>query len=60
MVSTLAGSTAGIADGTGIAAMFNTPAGICLDAHGNIFVADATNQTLRMVTPAGESQHRHR
>ena len=53
-ISSFAGSgVAGKADGTGIAATFNEPAGLAIDGAGNIYVADAFNFLIRKITPAG-------
>lgn len=55
-VSTLAGSgTAGYANGTGAAALFNNPQGIAVDASGKIYLADSFNSRLRTVTATGEA-----
>ena len=55
VVTTLAGNPfqSGNVDGTGGAATFNGPEGVAVDGAGNVYVADAYNQTIRMVTPAG-------
>ena len=53
VVSTLAGSTKGITDADGSAARFNKPAGVVVDADGNLYVADDDNERIRKVTPSG-------
>ncbi len=54
VVTTFAGSGAtGSTDGTGIGASFYSPAGICLDTAGNIYVADYYNNIIRKITSAG-------
>ena len=55
VVSTLAGTArrAGSADGAGAAARFAFPAGVAVDARGNVYVADWANYTIRKVTPPG-------
>ena len=44
----------GSADGRAGSARFFAPAGIAVDASGNLFVADTGNDTIREITPAGE------
>jgi sugar lactone lactonase YvrE len=52
MVSTFAGSdSVGDADGADTAATFFGPTGIASDASGNLYVADAGNNLIRMITP---------
>ena len=53
-VSLLAGGKEGFANGQGSAARFSWPAGIAMDATGNLYVADSSNHRIRKVTPEGE------
>ncbi len=53
VVTTLAGTgVAGRADGAPGIASFNAPAGIALDAGGNLYVADTGNNIIRKITGA--------
>ena len=55
VVTTIAGTanSSGGDDGTNQAALFKAPSGIAVDTNGNVFVADASTQTIRELTPAG-------
>jgi sugar lactone lactonase YvrE len=53
VVTTLAGTVGGSADGAGTSASFNGPIGIAMDADSNLYVADSSNNTIRKITPAG-------
>jgi hypothetical protein len=55
VVTTIAGMAgiSGNRDGTNSGARFSAPAGIAVDASGNIFVADEANNTVRKIMPLG-------
>jgi DNA-binding beta-propeller fold protein YncE len=53
VVSTLAGSTQGLADGKGSEAKFCFPSGIAVADNGIIYVADTQNDRIRTITPEG-------
>src|SRR5215213_815264 len=53
-VTTLAGSSEGLADGIGTSASFNTPSALALGPDGNLYVADTGNNRIRKITPAGQ------
>ncbi len=55
VVSTLAGvaMVSGNADGQGSAARFASPSWLTIDTQGNVYVADAGNDAIRVVSPAG-------
>jgi len=54
-VTTIAGSgAAAYADGAGLAASFNAPEGVAVDATGNVYVADTNNHRIRKVTAGGK------
>ncbi len=53
IVSTIAGSETGFADGASATAKFDFPFGIAIDAGGNIIIADSSNDRIRSITPNG-------
>jgi sugar lactone lactonase YvrE len=55
VVSTLAGviGEIGAVDGTGAAARFSSVNGLTIDSSGNLYAADAANNVIRKITPAG-------
>jgi hypothetical protein len=54
IVTTLAGAAGarGSADGSGMAARFDSPAGLACDGAGHLFVADTGNSTIRKIAIA--------
>jgi sugar lactone lactonase YvrE len=54
-VTTIAGSlpATGAVDGDGSAARFTNPQNVTVDGSGTIYVADAGNNLIRRITPAG-------
>jgi len=53
VVSTIAGSSSGYANGMGTEAMFNCPIGIIIDSNKNLFVTDCGNHRIRKISPSG-------
>lgn len=51
-VETLTATKRGFADGALRESKFNRPSGLAADENGNLFVADADNQTIRVLTGA--------
>ncbi len=51
-VETITATKRGFSDGNLRAARFNRPSGLAVDENGNIYVADAENQTIRVLTGA--------
>ncbi len=52
-VVTLAGTAGTSGDADGASATFSYPAGVAVDGAGNVYVADAYNNTIREITVAG-------
>jgi TPR repeat protein len=52
-VSTFAGGPRGYVDGPGITARFASPGGIAIDGSDNLYIADASNRSIRKVSPDG-------
>jgi len=50
IIKTISNDRRGFADGSLLDARFNRPSGLAFDEKGNMFVADAENQTIRVFT----------
>ncbi len=57
MVTTVAGKpgTSGSADGVGSSALLEFPWGITASQNGNIYFADSSSSTIRMMSPSGSN-----
>ena len=53
IVSTLAGTSPGTADGVGAAAQFSGPCAMAVDAQGTLYVVDRSTHRIRTVNSAG-------
>lgn len=53
VVSTVAGSVSGYADGAGINATFDNPYGISVDSNGVLYIADTDNHRIRKQDVSG-------
>jgi sugar lactone lactonase YvrE len=53
VVTTLVGKVTSVVNGDAKTATFNQPTGVVTDATGNVYVADAGNNLIRKITPAG-------
>ena len=49
-MSTLAGHSYGYVDGTGQSASFHYPKGVAVSSTGIVYVADTSNNMIRMIT----------
>lgn len=49
-VVSIAGGARGFTDGLGAGAQLNTPTDVCVDAQGNVYVADQANHAIRKLT----------
>ncbi|MDD9898193.1 MAG: SMP-30/gluconolactonase/LRE family protein [Candidatus Melainabacteria bacterium] len=54
LVSTLAGSSTGHADGKASEARFNFPYGLTIDKDDNLYVSDQRNHSIRKISRAGK------
>jgi sugar lactone lactonase YvrE len=48
-IALVAGSTAGLTDGVGASAQFDTPYDVCVDKAGVLYVADTSNNAVRQI-----------
>jgi sugar lactone lactonase YvrE len=53
VVTTLAGSSPGLTEGTGDNAQFDNPRGVAVDNDGTVYVADTNNHRIRRISSTG-------
>ena len=54
VVTTIGGTgDSGFLDGPALSALFNRPSGVAVDSNGNVYIADTSNNKIRMITSSG-------
>ena len=55
LVTTIAGSSAGVSDGVGTSALFYSPMNVKIDSAGNLYITENKNFVVRKISFAGNS-----
>ncbi|MBK7057752.1 MAG: hypothetical protein KBF99_07915 [Leptospiraceae bacterium] len=54
VVTTIGGTgDSGFLDGPALSALFDRPSGVAVDSNGNVYIADTSNNKIRMITSSG-------